>query len=131
MTDLREGTVVPNVTVVGETVANETQTTLFNVLFYGVERLVLGDLELGVGPAGDLYDHVEDTIALVGEERDVVEGRDDGSVLFRVDAMFWRESVSRLATDGREMDRDLPKVLGAPMTRVENSGEGDEVVRIG
>ena len=74
----------------GEAVANETQTTLLDVLFDGVERFVLGDLKLGVGPTRDLYNHVEDAIVLVGKERDVVEGGDDGSVLFRIDAVFWQ-----------------------------------------
>ena len=73
----------------GEAVANETQTALLDVLLDGVERFLLGDLELGVGPAGDLYNHVQDTITLVGKEGDVVEGGDDGSVLFRIDAMLW------------------------------------------
>ena len=74
----------------GEAVANETQTTLLDVLFNGVECFILGDLKLGVGPARDLYNHVEDAIVLVGEERDVVEWGEDGSVLFRIDAMFWQ-----------------------------------------
>jgi len=93
VTNLREGAVVPDVTVVGETVANETQPTLLDVLLDGIERLLLGDLEFGVGPTGDLDNHVEDAIALVGKERNVVEGGDDGSVLFWVNAMFWGEFV--------------------------------------
>jgi len=88
---LREGAIVPNVTVVGEAVTNEAQTTLLDVLFDGIERLLLRDLELGVGPTGDLYNHVEDAIALIGKERNVVEGGNDLSDVFRVDAMF--ESV--------------------------------------
>ena len=89
MTNLRESTVIPNVAVVGETVANETQTTLLDVLLNGIEGIPFGDLELGVGPTGDLDNHVEDAIALIGKERDVVEGRDDSSTVFRVDAVFW------------------------------------------
>ena len=123
MTDLREGTIVPDVTVVREAVADETQATLLDVLFDGIECLFLGDLELGVGPAGDLDNHVEDAIALVGKERNVVEGGDDGSVLFRVDAMIWCKLVSLLATDLHEIIRNVPKVLGAPTTRGENSGK--------
>lgn len=84
---LWEGTVVPNVTVMGEAVANETQTTLFDVLLNGVEDLILGDFQLGVGPARDLNDHVEDTIVLVVKERNVVEGGNDGPVVFRIYAM--------------------------------------------
>ena len=89
MTNLREGTIVPDVTVMGEAVSNETQTTLFDVLLDGVERLLLGDLELGVGPTGDLDNHVEDAVALIGKERNVVEGGDDGSIVFRIYTMFW------------------------------------------
>jgi hypothetical protein len=122
VTNLREGTVVPDVTVVGEAVADETQTTLFDVLLDGVERLILGDLELGVGPTGDLDDHVEDAIALVGEERDVVEGGDDGPVLFGIDAMIWRGLVSGWTADVGESVRNVPKVFGAPTTWGANSG---------
>ena len=130
-TNLREGTVVPDVAVVGEAVANETQTALLDVLFDRIEWLLLGDLEFSVGPAGDFDNHIEDTIALVCKERNVVEGGDDGSVLFWIYAMFWQELVSQLATDVREILRNLPKVWGAPTTRVENSVEGDEVAQAG
>ena len=127
LTNLRECTVVPDITVVGEAVANEAQTTLLDVLLDGIEWLLLGDLEFSVGPAGDFDNHVEDTIALVCKERNVVEGGDDGSVLFWIYAMFWQELVNELATDVRENVRNLPKVWGAPTTRVENSVGGDEV----
>jgi len=129
VTNLRKGTVVPDVAVVGEAVANETQTTLLDVLLDGIEWFFLGYLEFGVGPAGDLDNHVEDTIALVGKERNVVEGGDDGSVLFWIYTMFWQELVNQLATDIREIVRNVPKVWGAPTTRVENSAEGDEVAQ--
>ena len=66
-THLGEGAVVPDVAVVGEAVADVTQTALLHVLLDGVEGLLLGDLHLRVGPAGDLDDHVEDAIGLVGE----------------------------------------------------------------
>ena len=77
---LREGAVVPDVPVVGEAVADVTQAALLNVLLDGVEGLLLGDLHFRVGPARDLDDHVQDAIVLVGEERNVVEGGDDGLV---------------------------------------------------
>lgn len=81
-THLRERAVVPDVTMVGEAVADETQATLFDVLFDGVEGLLLADFHLGVGPAGDLDDHVEDAIVPVGEKRDVVEGGNDLTISF-------------------------------------------------
>ena len=68
---LGESTVVPDVSVVGETVANETELALLDVLLDRVERLFLGDLHLGVGPSGYLNDHVEDGLGLIGEEGDV------------------------------------------------------------
>jgi len=76
--------------VVGKAVAHVAQAALLDVLLDGIERLLLGDLHLGVGPAGDLDDHVEDAIALIGEKRDVMERGEDLAVLFDVDAMFWR-----------------------------------------
>lgn len=45
-------------------------------------------LLLGVGPAGDLDDHVQDGLLLVGVERDVVEGRDGHAILLDVDAVL-------------------------------------------
>lgn len=63
-----------------EAVANKAQAALLDVLLNGVESLLLGDLHLRVGPAGDLHDHVEDAIVGVGKERDVVEGGNDGVV---------------------------------------------------
>ena len=77
VTNLREGAVVPDVAVVWEAVADETQTAFFDVLLDGIEWLLLADLELGVGPTRDLDNHVENAIALVGKERDVVEGGED------------------------------------------------------
>jgi hypothetical protein len=40
----REGTVVPEVTLVGEAVANEAELALLGVLLDGVEEVILGDL---------------------------------------------------------------------------------------
>lgn len=81
-------------TVVGETVADVSELALLNVLLDRVESLLLGDLHLGIGPSGNLNDHyrlkakkrqrfickwkkketrrtVEDSLGLVGEERNV------------------------------------------------------------
>lgn len=44
-THAREGTVVPEVALVGEAVADETQLALLDILLNGVEELFLGDLE--------------------------------------------------------------------------------------
>jgi len=41
---LREGTVVPEVTLMGKAVADEAQLALLNVLLDGVEELLLRDL---------------------------------------------------------------------------------------
>lgn len=39
-----EGTVVPEVTLVGEAVADETELALLGILLDGVEEIILGDL---------------------------------------------------------------------------------------
>lgn len=41
-------------------------------------------LHLGIGPAGDLDDHVEDRLLLVGVQGDIVEGRDGDAILLDV-----------------------------------------------
>jgi hypothetical protein len=43
-TYLGEGTVVPQVALVGEAVADEAELALLDVLLDGVQELVLGDL---------------------------------------------------------------------------------------
>jgi hypothetical protein len=55
-----------------------------------VEERTVGktNLELGVGPARDLNDHVQDGLLLVGVEGDVVEGGDGDAILLDVDAVL-------------------------------------------
>jgi len=57
-TDLWEGTVVPDVTLVWEAVADKAELTLLDVLLDWVEDLVLGDLggscQLSVFPSSTL-----------------------------------------------------------------------------
>jgi hypothetical protein len=74
--------------MVGETIANEAQAALLDVLLDRVESLLLGDLHLRVGPAGDLDDHVEDAVALIREERDVVERGHDRAILLDEHPVF-------------------------------------------
>ena len=75
--------------MVGEAVAHEAQTALFDILLDGIERLLLGNFHLGVRPAGNLDNHVENAIALIGEEWDIVERGDDQAVLLDINSMFW------------------------------------------
>jgi hypothetical protein len=77
MTYLGESAIVPDVSVVREAVTYITEPALLDVLFDRVERLFLGDFHLGIGPPRDFDDHVEDTILLIGVERDVMERRYD------------------------------------------------------
>ena len=94
MTNLRESTVVPDVTVVREAVADVAQTALLDILLDGVEGLLLGDLELRVGPARNLNDHVEDGLLLVGVKGYIVERRDRDAVLLDVDTVLERVGSS-------------------------------------
>ena len=45
-------------------------------------------LLLGIGPARDLNNHVQDGLLLVGIEGNVVEGRDGLAILLNVDAVL-------------------------------------------
>ena len=54
-------------------------------------------LLLGVGPAGDLNDHVEDGLLLVGIEGDVVEGRDGLAILLNVNTVLQGVGLADLA----------------------------------
>jgi len=101
---LGESAVVPDVTVVRETVANITQSTLLDILFDRVEGLFFRDLHFGVGPAGNLDDHVEDAIVLVSEEGDVVPWAEGGLSCgrFEVSPMLWEKS-DRAGRDERSL----------------------------
>lgn len=54
-------------------------------------------LELGIGPPGDLDNHVQDGLLLVGVEGDIVEGRDGDAILLDVDAVLERVGGGHLA----------------------------------
>ena len=73
----------------GEAVAHVSELALLDILLDGVERLLLGDFHLGVGPTGNLADHVEDAIGLVGKQRNVVPRRDDLSLLLSEHTVLW------------------------------------------
>ena len=117
---LREGAVVPDVPVVGEAVADVAQTAALDVLLDGVERLLLGGLHLCVRPAGDLDDHVEDAIVLVGEERDVVEGRDDLAALLDEDTVLCgslSDEVSRQGVPAKRLTEGVGRADEASSVR--------------
>jgi hypothetical protein len=114
---LWEGTVVPEVALVGEAVPHVAELALLDVLLDGVECLLLGDLwvssasrcilcycslpstylHLGIGPAGHLDDHVEDRLLLIGIEGNVVPWRNQLAVLLDEDAVLERVRRSDLA----------------------------------
>lgn len=71
-----------------EAVADEPQFTPFHVLLDGIERFLFGNLHLCVGPARNLHDHVEDTIVLISEKRNVVKGREDRAALLNIHPMI-------------------------------------------
>ena len=110
---LGEGAVVPDVALVREAVADVAELALLGVLEDGVELLLLGDLELAVGPAGDLDDHVEDGAVLVGKEGHVVERRDDLAVLLEEGAVLERVERADLACKCRSCQSGVLTVRGA------------------
>ena len=64
-TDLRESTIIPNITVVRETVADKTKFALFDVLLDRIEGFLLGYFHFGVGPARHFDDHIQDAIVAI------------------------------------------------------------------
>lgn len=62
--------------------------TIFSHAFSGGTTEGKSYLKLGIGPSGNLDNHVEDGLLLVGIERDVVEGRDGDAILLNVDAVL-------------------------------------------
>lgn len=60
-----------------EAVSHIAQSAFFDILLNRIEGFLLGHLHFGIGPARNFDDHVEDSIALVSEERNVVERRND------------------------------------------------------
>lgn len=60
-------------------------------------------LLLGVGPAGDLNNHVEDVLLLIGVERDVVEGRDGLAIALDEDAVLQGVGLANLANGVRHV----------------------------
>lgn len=67
------------------------------MLLWSVFDLDLTCLQLSIGPSGNLDDHVEDGLLLVGIERDVVEGRDGSAILLDVAAVIESVFGSKLA----------------------------------
>ena len=80
--------------MVGKAVANIAQSTLLDILLDGIEGLFFRDLHFGVGPTGNLNDHVEDAVVLVREEGNVVPWADGGlsNGRFEVGAVLWERS---------------------------------------
>ena len=80
--------------MVGKAVANIEQSTLLDILLDGIEGLFFRDLHFGVGPTGNLNDHVEDAVVLVREEGNVVPWADGGlsNSRFEVGAVLWERS---------------------------------------
>ena len=91
---LRESTVSERISVMGETIPDESQFSLLYVLFDRIQILVLWNFLFGVRPTGDFYHHVEN---LWGSRRrgrkegDIVPGGDGYSILLKVNAVL--ESV--------------------------------------
>ena len=85
----------------GEAVAHESKLALLDVLLDRIQELFFRDLDLcqylyavlvlcsthfqlSIGPSWDLNYHVQDSLLLIGIERNVVEGRDRSAILLDV-----------------------------------------------
>lgn len=100
---LGEGTIVPQVTLVGKAVANVSKLALLDVLLDRVEELLLGDLKLSISPSRNLNNHVQDGLLLVGIEGNIVEGGDGNAILFDVDTVLqgvWSGNLAKVEVGG-------------------------------
>jgi len=79
---LRECTIVPDVSMMREAVADVAGLVVLDILLDGVEGFLLADFQFCVGPARDLDDHVENLVGLISVERDIMEGRDGSTIAF-------------------------------------------------
>ena len=86
---LREGTIVPDVPSIRETVADESELALLDILLDRIEGLFLGNFHLCVRPSGNFDDHVQDPRLLVREEWDIMPWRHNLTVELGIDAMLW------------------------------------------
>lgn len=100
---LGEGTIVPQVTLVGKAVANVSKLALLDVLLDRVEELLLGDLKLSIGPPRNLNNHVQDGLLLIGIEGNIVEGGDGNAILLDVDTVLqgvWSSNLAKTEVGG-------------------------------
>ena len=78
---LGKSTIVPDVTSVREDVVHHAELAVLDVLLDGVAFLTQADFHLGVGATGNLHNHVQHTLVLLGIKRDVVKVGDEITVL--------------------------------------------------
>lgn len=126
---LWEGAIVPEVTFVGEAVADKSNLALLDVLLDRVKSLLLGDLvgeelaieqkagwqrhvgvtaqgigciihlHLRIGPSWHLNNHVENGLLRIGIQRDIMEGRHRFAILLDKHAIL--EGIRRADAPGR------------------------------
>jgi hypothetical protein len=125
--NLGESSVIPNITVMGKTVADESKFAFLDILLYGIEELVFRDLHLGIGPSRNLDDHVEDTVPLVGEKRDIVEWGYNSPILLDKHTMFWTGREARCTRSARVSASQFTDVA---MTRTKGVRSSDETRKI-
>jgi hypothetical protein len=74
-----------------KTIPDKSQFALLDILLDRIVIIVLGNLLLGIRPAGDLDNHIENLRTCCGrrgEKRDIMPCRDDNSILFEEDAVL-------------------------------------------
>ena len=55
---LRDGTIVPRVAMMWETITDKPQLALLDILFDGIPWLILANFHFGVGMAWDFHHHI-------------------------------------------------------------------------
>jgi hypothetical protein len=90
------------------------------VIVLSVSRIRIAYLLLGVGPAGNLNNHVEDCLFRVGVKGNVVEGRNWDAILLNVDTVLQGVGLADLANGVRHVGR-LRRGIRGKMSRKKSS----------
>jgi hypothetical protein len=91
---LRQGAVIPHVTVIRENIIYKSQLVVLDILRDRIEFLLLVYLHFGVCPARYLDDGIVDVLFLVGHERNVMKRTDKVITILIIDSIAQRVQLA-------------------------------------
>lgn len=112
--------------MVREAISNKAEFALLCILFDWIKELFLANFQLGISPSRDLDNHVQDGLALISKEWDIMPRRDWLAWLtFEPRTPFWiveGHTINTIILNSNPFQPCYsPSVLGAPTCLVLNS----------